>query len=47
MSAECNLAGMFPPIGRQKWNGTETFWQPVPIHTIPVAEDTVRASNDT
>ncbi|TRY85776.1 hypothetical protein DNTS_014586 [Danionella cerebrum] len=34
MSAEANLAGMFPP------NGTDEFhpglrWQPIPVHTVP------------
>ena len=41
MSAECNLAGMYPPMGRQKWNGTNTNWQPVPVHTVPRSEDKV------
>ena len=41
MSAECNLAGMYPPIGRQQWNGTATNWQPIPVHTVPVGEDKV------
>ncbi|CAK8692788.1 unnamed protein product [Clavelina lepadiformis] len=38
MSAECNMAGLYPPSGRQKWNGTNTTWQPLPVHTVP--EDT-------
>ncbi|XP_076816585.1 prostatic acid phosphatase-like [Clavelina lepadiformis] len=39
MSAECNMAALYPPSGRQKWNGTNTTWQPIPVHTIPVETD--------
>lgn len=35
MSAESNLAGLFPPITEdEKWND-EIKWQPIPVHTIP------------
>lgn len=38
MSAESNLAGLFPPEGDEIWN-TNLTWQPVPIHTVPVDSD--------
>nr|XP_002130958.1 prostatic acid phosphatase-like [Ciona intestinalis] len=41
MSAESNMAGLFPPEGKQKWNGTNTSWQPVPIHTVPKILDSL------
>ncbi|XP_033021812.1 prostatic acid phosphatase-like [Lacerta agilis] len=34
MSAQANLAGLFPPQGSQIWN-TDIPWQPVPVHTVP------------
>lgn len=34
MSAEVNLAALFPPKGNQIWN-KHLDWQPVPIHLIP------------
>lgn len=38
MSAECAMAALFPPSGRQIWKYTIP-WQPVPIHTIPLDGD--------
>ncbi|NP_001121203.1 lysosomal acid phosphatase S homeolog precursor [Xenopus laevis] len=38
MSAEANLAGLYPPEGPQIFNPNIT-WQPIPIHTIPESED--------
>lgn len=38
MSAECAMAALFPPSGRQIWKYTIP-WQPVPIHTIPLDDD--------
>ncbi|XP_036181873.1 lysosomal acid phosphatase [Myotis myotis] len=38
MSAEANLAGLFPPIGMQRFN-PNISWQPIPVHTVPIAED--------
>ncbi|XP_029440916.1 LOW QUALITY PROTEIN: testicular acid phosphatase homolog [Rhinatrema bivittatum] len=38
MSAQVNLAGLYPPNGTQRWN-PEIPWQPVPIHTMPVSQD--------
>lgn len=38
MSAEAVLAGLFPPTNDQLWSN-EIMWQPIPIHTKPVAID--------
>ncbi|KAM5248161.1 lysosomal acid phosphatase isoform 3-T3 [Ctenodactylus gundi] len=38
MSAEANLAGLFPPGGTQLFN-PNISWQPIPVHTVPVSED--------
>lgn len=43
MSAEVNLAGLYPPEGIQVWD-PDLKWQPVPIHTIPENEDPVLAT---
>lgn len=43
MSAESNLAGLFPPEGNQVWN-RDISWQPIPIHTVPEALDSVLAA---
>ncbi|XP_060534272.1 prostatic acid phosphatase-like isoform X2 [Cylas formicarius] len=40
MSAASNLAGLYRPSGDQLWSDDVT-WQPIPIHTIPKAEDIV------
>lgn len=42
MSAESNLAGLFPPTNQQIWN-KNIMWQPIPIHTIPRSMDYVLA----
>ncbi|XP_026527017.1 LOW QUALITY PROTEIN: lysosomal acid phosphatase [Notechis scutatus] len=34
MSAEANLAGLYPPEGKQVFNPNIT-WQPIPVHTVP------------
>jgi len=40
MSAQANLAGMFPPTKDMRW--LDNFpWQPVPVHTVPLDEDSV------
>uniref|UniRef100_A0A670JLI6 acid phosphatase n=1 Tax=Podarcis muralis TaxID=64176 RepID=A0A670JLI6_PODMU len=41
MSAEANLAGLFPPKGNQIWN-KEILWQPIPVHTVPRSDDKAR-----
>ncbi|XP_050970542.1 lysosomal acid phosphatase isoform X2 [Labeo rohita] len=38
MSAEANLAGMFPPNGSEVFN-PDLKWQPIPVHTVPVNEE--------
>jgi len=43
MSAECNLAGMFPPKEGQIWN-RDIPWQPIPVHTVPEKLDSVLAA---
>lgn len=39
MSAEANLAGLYPPVKNQVWDRIK--WMPVPIHTIPEDQDYV------
>ncbi|XP_063160054.1 prostatic acid phosphatase-like [Candoia aspera] len=38
MSAQVNLAGLFPPTGDQIWN-PELLWQPVPVQVVPKASN--------
>ncbi|XP_018565963.1 testicular acid phosphatase homolog isoform X1 [Anoplophora glabripennis] len=40
MSAEANLAGLYPPVSKQIWD-KEIKWQPIPIHTVPETEDAI------
>lgn len=38
MSAEANLAGLYPPTGSQIWNNN-LQWQPIPVHVYPSSID--------
>ncbi|XP_018417639.1 PREDICTED: lysosomal acid phosphatase isoform X4 [Nanorana parkeri] len=38
MSAESNLAGLYPPEGSEVFLPNIT-WQPIPVHTVPESED--------
>ncbi|KAG8433949.1 hypothetical protein GDO86_012347, partial [Hymenochirus boettgeri] len=38
MSAQANLAGLYPPYGSQLWH-PEIHWQPLPVHTVPYYQD--------
>ncbi len=38
MSAMANLAGLYPPTGKQVWNKAIP-WQPIPVHTLPESID--------
>lgn len=42
MSASANLAGLFPPVGKDIWN-TDLLWQPIPIHTEHEKHDKILA----
>ncbi|CAH1183876.1 unnamed protein product [Phaedon cochleariae] len=41
MSAQCDLAGLFPSEGDQVWN-TNIAWQPIPVH---ISDDGVMSSS--
>ncbi|TNM94237.1 hypothetical protein fugu_002413 [Takifugu bimaculatus] len=38
MSAEANLAGLYPPPSQQTFK-PDLKWQPIPVHTVPLSED--------
>lgn len=41
MSAQCLLAGFYPPTGDEMWSGDGLKWQPIPVHSISSAVDNV------
>uniref|UniRef100_A0A182NA80 acid phosphatase n=1 Tax=Anopheles dirus TaxID=7168 RepID=A0A182NA80_9DIPT len=43
MSAESNLAGLYPPKGADVWDSAIT-WQPIPVHTVSEELDSVLAA---
>lgn len=43
MSAESNLAGFYPPQGKDVWS-EDIAWQPIPVHTMPEKLDEVLAA---
>lgn len=43
MSAEANLAGLYPPTGADVWD-TAITWQPIPVHTVTEELDSVLAA---
>lgn len=43
MSAESNLAGLYPPVGPDQWDQL-IQWQPIPVHTVPEELDEVLAA---
>jgi len=40
MSAEANLAGLYPPEEQQMFN-PNISWQPIPVHTVPESGEMV------
>lgn len=43
MSAQSNLAGFYPPKGKDVWS-EDVLWQPIPVHTMPERQDDVLAA---
>lgn len=43
MSAEANLAGLYPPKDADVWD-SEISWQPIPVHTVTEELDSVLAT---
>lgn len=43
MSAQANLAGLYPPVATDVWN-ENLAWQPIPIHSVPENMDAVLAA---
>jgi lysosomal acid phosphatase len=43
MSAQSNLAGFYPPKGKDVWD-EDLAWQPIPVHTTPEKQDDILAA---
>lgn len=43
MSVESNLAGFYPPVGKDVWN-EKIPWQAIPVHTAPEKQDDILAA---
>lgn len=44
MSAQANLAALFPPTKDEIWND-DIHWQPIPVHSVPMEFDNVLFSD--
>lgn len=45
MSAEANLAGLYPPNGSQVFE-PNVQWQPIPVHTVPQSQERVSVMSE-
>jgi len=41
MSADANLAGLYPPVNNRSIWSEDIKWQPIPVHNIPEEMDNV------